>query len=525
MLEPSWSMTWIVKGCAKYESDWIALHRFLWMNAINGKDLWRVLAGRKKRNVSLPFSKNFSTRYLELITKNSLTRDFAKHLSARSLSNCFGPNNGKEMLTVKAIRFCPSCLLECFHSPLFQLETVRKCPFHGCELLDACENCGTEIGSPELEPLRFDIPLACQHCQKPFCGPHFTDKALRGFVEGEETFMNIEEWLRQLRSVQFLRVTELGGEPWSPRDYKTICDGLVHLVTDASKVESWLDKNFSCAVSNLRNEEERSRTCVFARQNRYVPLNHDLEAACGIAKSLNRYLSKRVKAICGHPKTAHLPWENAPRPFQPVQPILIMSSSDCPCCAILDQWRAYAGKLIALRNLARHVGNPVYELGLNDFRTPFSLEPRTCAEALISSFTWFTRTLTKLLLQLSEQKTKLWYSEEHRRLEFVRRRKAISLDVYRFDIRPHGYVYSVQGEEVRLSYSLRHAFDSLRACQTLHHKGCIWPIDALATVDHSKIGLNDHWYVSMSEYLHTRQSSHSWAPIPTPIPSIYGYAN
>lgn len=150
MVELPWSMTWVVKGCAKYESDWIALHRFLWMNAISGQDLWRALTGRKKRDVSLPSSRTFPAQYIELITEISVTNDFAKHFHARSLSNCFGPNSGREMLAVKGIRFCPSCLRECFHSPLFQLETVRKCPVHGCELLDACEHCGAKIGMPEF---------------------------------------------------------------------------------------------------------------------------------------------------------------------------------------------------------------------------------------------------------------------------------------------------------------------------------------------------------------------------------------
>lgn len=524
MVEFPWSMTWVVKGCAKYESDWIALHRFLWMNAISGQDLWRALTGRKKRDVSLPSSKTFPAQYIELITEISVTSDFAKHFHARSLSNCFGPNNGREMLAVKDIRFCPSCLRECFHSPLFQLATVRKCPVHGCELLDACEHCGAKVGSPEFEPRWFNIPLACQHCHLPFCGEHFADKALGGFLAGEETFMNIEEWLQQLRSVQFLRAAQLGGEPWSPRDYKTICDCLVHLASDASKGDSWQDIKFPCTVSNIHNEEERSTTYVFARKNRYVPLDQDLEAACRIAKSVNRYLSKHVKAICGHRRTAHLSWENAQRPFQPVQPILVMSLGDCPCCAILDQWRAYAGKLIALRNLARRVGNPVYELGLNDFRAPFSLEPTVCAEALISSFTWFANSLTRLLLQISGQGTQLWYAEEDRLLEFMCQSKALSLDVYRFDIRPHWYVFSVRGEEVGIAYSLRHAFDSLRACQALHHKGSLWQVDGFETHQRSHRTRDDDWYVSMSEYLHTRQSSHSWARIPTPIPAIYGYA-
>lgn len=181
-------------------------------------------------------------------------------------------------------------------------------------------------------------------------------------------------------------------------------------------------------------------------------------------------------------------------------------------------------KLIALRNLARHVGEPVYELGLNDFRTPFSLEPTACVEALISSFTWFTNSLTRLLLQFAGQGTQLWYAEEDKLREFVCRSKALSLDVYRFDIRPHGYVFSVRGVEVGLAYSLRHAFDSLSACQALYDKGSLWPVEGFETHQRSHMERDDDWYVPMSEYLHTRQSSHSWAPIPTPIPAIYGYA-
>ncbi len=451
----------------------------------------------------------------------SATSDFGKHFHARSLGNCFGSSNGRAMLEVEYIRFCPSCLRECFHSPLFQLATVRKCPLHGCELLDACEHCGERVGKPGFDPRWFDVPLACLHCRQPFGGVHFADKALSGFVAGEEAFMSIEEWLQQFRPVQFIRTDQLGGEPWSPCDYKTICSCLVRLATEHSKTESWLDTDVPCTVSR-RNKAERWGTHTFARQNRYVPLNHDFDAACGILKSINRYLSKQVRAICGHRKTALLPWRNADRPFRPVQPILTMSPDDCPCCAILDQWRAYAGKLIALRNHARAYGEPVYEVGLNDFRTPFSLEPRACAVALLSSFTWFASSLNRLLLQLSLNETQLWYAEEHKIVEFMRQRSALSLDVYRFNISPHGYVFSMHGEEVSLVYSLKHAFESLRACQALHHKGSLWPIDEIEAHTRFRTKRDDDWYITMSEYFQTRKNAPLLGRIPTQIPEIYG---
>jgi hypothetical protein len=225
--------------------------------------------------------------------------------------------------------------------------------------------------------------------------------------------------------------------------------------------------------------------------------------------------------------TSHLPWRNSERPFEPVQPILLMSAGDCPCCAILDQWRAYAGKLIALRNIARRFGKPVYEYHLDDFRTPFSLEPTVCAEALISSFTWFTTSLSKLLLQFAGQGTQLWYPKDERQREFMYMDKALTLDVYRFEIRPHWYVFLMKGKEVGVAYSLQHAFDSLVACHALHRKGCLWMSNELSMHQlYPKKRYpgepNDDWYILMSEHLHTRRSSPSWALRPMPIPEIYG---
>jgi hypothetical protein len=49
IIELQLGMSWFVTGCARLESDWMAMHRFLWMNAVNCEDLWRVLKGKKRR--------------------------------------------------------------------------------------------------------------------------------------------------------------------------------------------------------------------------------------------------------------------------------------------------------------------------------------------------------------------------------------------------------------------------------------------------------------------------------------------
>ncbi|MDO9196932.1 hypothetical protein [Rhodoferax sp.] len=407
-------MSWVVKDAAVFESDWMAWHRFLWMNAITSEDLWRALTGHSSP-VPLPGTRHFPTQLLELITTNRLTKEFAEHLQNRSLRNCFGSSTGSAMLGVRYIRFCPSCLRECFHSPVFQLASVKRCPLHECELLVACEHCGNAIGRPAFNPWEFRHPLACPNCHRSFAGEHNADSALSGFAVGKETFSGLEHWMRRLRSVQFQHIAALGGEPFCRIDYRTICAELVVLTGASQNSERWLDREAPLAIIERRDKTQFSRTQKFSCKRFALPLKPDFIAACAIAKSLNRHISKRVRAICGHQRTTHLPWENALRPFAPVQPVLLMSPRDCPCCAILDQWRAYAGKLLALRDRERSWKQPeVYERGLGDFRSMFTLEPGACASALLSSFTWFASALNRVVQVLAERESEFWYdNEEH----------------------------------------------------------------------------------------------------------------
>jgi hypothetical protein len=513
-------MSWVVKGCARFESDWIAMHRFLWMNAISCDALWCVLKGQKTKSSPRNHKRSFPDNFLQKLQDKKLTREFGAHFKARSLDNCFGSFNGRMMSKAEDIRYCPACLRECFHSPLFQLANVTKCPLHGNKLISKCQHCGHNIGKPTFNIEIFNFPLMCMHCKQPFCGVNCADKVFNGFTDGEPTFSFLEEWLKQLSLVQFIRTDELGGQPGSPRNYKTICDSLVGLAIDNSIVNppTWLDMDFPFIKYRLRNESHFMGIADFALHNRAVPLEHDFDLACRIAKSLNHYLSRKIRAICGHRKTSNLTWEFANRPFQRAQPMLKIAQGDCPCCAVLDQWRAYTGKLIALRDLARSFGRPVYEWEFGDFRILYSLEPRECAEALISSFSWFACALSRVLLQLSGHQPHSEHLEQYQFLDFTAHITALPLDVYRFDICSQGYVLINQSEEITLAYSLEHAFESLRTCMALYRNrvGLFWSIDEVNAHKHIRGIRGDDWYVKMSTYIHTRRDAHSWSFTPNP---------
>ncbi|QSI31074.1 hypothetical protein GNX71_16440 [Variovorax sp. RKNM96] len=512
-------MTWVALGASQFESDWMAWHRFLWMNAITGDDLWRALSGETRRS-ALPDGRSFHRRYMALMASTPLMRNFAQHFRARSLSSCFGPNTGGEMLAVRTVRFCPECLRACFHSPVFQLACIKRCPLHRCELVAACPRCGGAVGQPMFDPAWVRHPLACECCRAPFADDHLVERALSGFAAGELVFGQLEAWMTRLRTFQFVSARSIGQEPVAPRDYKTICAGIAHHARGPTHSKSWLDREFPCKPLLRRRESELSALERFANDQHLRPINPDLDVACAIAKSMNHQLSRRLRAICGHRHTMRLNWEGAARQFSHLQPVLLMSPRDCPCCAILDQWRAYAGKVLALRNRAREPGKPLYERHVGDFRVAYSLEPAEFANALLSSFTWFAAALGRVVQYYAGVNTQLWYPNEE---EFFAHRlidcNVMPLEADRFHIAVSGYFFSENGERICFAYSIDHAFRSLKKCHQLFLKRKYWM--ALSSDKSRRNRDRNDWYMHMSDYLQTRFASTQLIEVPNPCPQAF----
>lgn len=392
-------MTWVVKYCSRFESDWMAMHRFLWMNAISGDGLWRAFTGK---DWQVPVSRTVPVRFVQLIHDSPHAKEFSQHLRARSLVQCFGPGNACELEALSNIRFCPQCLAECFHSPIFQLANVENCPLHGTALRSSCLNCGRTLSALEFDPRNFDVPLACRHCGHCFVAEGVGDRALTGFAEGETVFRRIERCMRLLRGVQFQEVSELEGEPCQPRDHRTICDCLVRLAVRRVHRVPWSPGTAECNTVDRRADSELPSNQRFARDRIADPLNQDFETACTIARSINRQLSRIVRHACGHSRTVQLDWRYANRPFERMQPVLLMSPLDCPCCAVLDRWRAYAGKMFALRDVARGWQSGIYEESEVGYREMLHLKPSDFAKALLTSFTWFAVGMDQLLEYLGD---------------------------------------------------------------------------------------------------------------------------
>lgn len=44
-----------------------------------------------------------------------------------------------------SLRICPQCMNYAYHSLLFQMPSIDRCPWHGCELVNSCSGCGKSL--------------------------------------------------------------------------------------------------------------------------------------------------------------------------------------------------------------------------------------------------------------------------------------------------------------------------------------------------------------------------------------------
>src|SRR5205085_11808650 len=66
-------------------------------------------------------------------------------------------------LTSEILRFCPICLRNGFHSSLYQLLFLTRCPMHGDQIVTCCSQCSCSVIPYKLSSLfAEDLPV-CPH--------------------------------------------------------------------------------------------------------------------------------------------------------------------------------------------------------------------------------------------------------------------------------------------------------------------------------------------------------------------------
>lgn len=480
------SLIWSISVSSQLESDWIALHRVLWLNSISGKDLFDLLRKFEGKRAS-----QSELLFRDALERSPLLGEYAAHFRNRGNVVLFGKSNQELLLRWTTFKYCPVCLDSCFHSPIFCLVQTYACPVHHCQLITECLQCGKAIGSNHFALDIFNEPLACYHCKRPFTRKNIASKVMEGLSVGLLNFREIEGWISRIKE-------------WTCQDFDFSL-GKLGIPTIQKKLSALecLRKLTHPPVS-IAAMSEGSENLVEVRNNsnlilgnfevqnhlgRPVPLNDDIEAVCAVAKSIGRHLGKQIRKFCKHNYRRRSGWENADRPFRPVMPVLIIEPGDCPCCALMDQWRAYSGKVLSLRQAMESAGCLLYDNKRGENRGTYCLEANLFAQALISSFTWFAM----------EQ---IWFLSKPRPTN-----QYYQLDVYRFEICFRGFVFDSEQGKRFFRYSLASVLVELEKC---HEKMSHSEINSYPYERWSTRIERDIWYIDMSSYFFSRRNFDWW---------------
>lgn len=444
--------------------------------------------GTTRLNLSMPYNPSFPEKYLKALSGFVAAEEFFLHYKNRSFAHIFGRDSSALICSTKSIRYCPACLSNCFHSPFFQFATLKECPHHHMPLVMGCSKCGMPLGTPNFHPINFSSPMCCPHCKQPFARKRFSIKLLTGRTEGTHAFERLEGEMAGLKHFHFKEEPSMLGEPWTPKDYEKICQAIAGVAIN----QSFFTSSGLCKSSRWHQCKSLG-TREYIAESEGRPLLQEIEPLVSIAKSINRLLKKHVLKICGHKHPSRLGWKSENLPFSCPEGLISAELHNCPCCALLTQWRAYSGKIIALRNIMRKKDD-VYDI-YGSFRHQYSLTPNVFAEALISSFAWFVHAFCSHIKNLTGKNSPNWFHGDQENIASRVPFNRVYFSTYRFYLQMFGYIIQKDdGEEFFITISFRSALEELK----IYYEEIFSKKYKTNVPVYSKN--SDEWYICLSEH-------------------------
>lgn len=145
-------LTWRGPPPRFHESLWGVLQKLSHLNAFERRDQQELLALQSGTTASLG----------RLHTSIALQADPVHSWSLYTMEPIVAPCG--EHSRLETLRFCEACLESGFHSVIFQMPELGRCPAHDLELQDRCTACGAAI---DYRLWRADTPVGAFECR---CG-------------------------------------------------------------------------------------------------------------------------------------------------------------------------------------------------------------------------------------------------------------------------------------------------------------------------------------------------------------------
>ena len=399
------------------------------------------------------------------------------------------------------IRYCPECLAIAFHSHIFQVAAIARCPAHGHVLATTCQHCGASLNGTSLRPAFFSTPIGCDFCGRMFC-------------EDPSALITADE---QLGTVEVF--SELDREFRKTCPTRVRCKGLLEQETSLPRVSQiYCQSVFSaahgrCPRPSLFGEEVVSRSrdgsTPVSTSWGQLTFGQQLRSSVRTLKSIDRALAKRAKHVCGHLRPVVVDFAIVTGSFSELQHCVLMQPTDCPCSVALAWWRAETSKILALE---RHVaklerqGLKVADLD-GHYTREFSLAPHAFPLAVVSTFTRMALAIADIIKLRSRSASAAIHRVPVASVPDAQAlARVIELPICRYGFEPSTIEIELDGHTSEFSCSLGSAFTALQFATTSEN-GSRRPKQRITI---------DKWYAHLGAYSLGAKRKAEWLLVSRP---------
>lgn len=519
-------MLWSRTRTFRFESAWMAAQRFMYLNDLSGPDFLHVTSNsRQSRRTPSASALATARRWDRIIDRDVPTLHAFSEAIEESRSLADFSRHGYLLEPSRDIRYCPLCLHHCFHWPFFQFPAVLRCPFHGLDLRDRCHHCGAQVGNGQFVASRVARPLMCPACQTPFAKRNLGHRALDGFPAGEAVFENATKLMRDILRVQMpLSRTHHEFDLRSAATAKLIMNCLFKAAHPDVPHPPWLFGIDGSTRGPMRSKPSGAPpTVVLPRQEADdQTVEGKLAELNRIYKSIGRHLERQVHRICGHVRRPQLRYSYEYESFSGNEYYLLMPADACPCCAVLDWWRARISPQFGLRKYLRDqewLGPHRlvdFEAWIDDL---FPMEPDEAAFTAQSIFSSLAQRMLGLLddtrLDGRFMNELYWgYADKNalevRATDLRLLRKKYRDDNLRLYIPRHHVISEtlrteLDGSRRDFGFSMASAFTALQQCHAIRQQGPLWKTDnPPVSLGVQRAAQPPRWYEDLARHANER---------------------
>lgn len=156
---------WLNSWQQPFEGSLSLLLKFAWANAATASDTCQDHFDRKV--LSAMNVKRQGRSLLDLSWASAGGAESSSYLKTMSVRASLATLAERWTFLIASdmhIRYCARCIGEGFHSSIYQIDALQKCPIHRESLLSVCNHCGGATSTHAISKETFENPFHCVHC-------------------------------------------------------------------------------------------------------------------------------------------------------------------------------------------------------------------------------------------------------------------------------------------------------------------------------------------------------------------------